>query len=72
LQVLFKKSSIIVKKGGEPAHMPKYIIRTYKVPVPAELYTMCNELNGEVEFENFEPKELFGITLQDVMTEDII
>jgi len=33
---------------------------------------MCNELNGEVEFENFEPKELFGITLQDVMTEDII
>jgi len=32
----------------------------------------CFEFNGEVEFENFEPKELFGITLQDVMTEDII
>jgi len=25
--------------------MSRYIIRTYKVPVPAELYTMCNELN---------------------------
>ncbi|AMW32679.1 transposase [Fervidobacterium islandicum] len=25
--------------------MSRYVIRTYKVPVPAELYNMCNELN---------------------------